>query len=113
TDNPEKDKIERERSVKKRLKEIKNKSNENIKTVRKMLEDSSESESSMILESDDVMTDKNSDEVNMQCAKEQFGKLTRYPIEGQVLIEFRGKKDEVYYIAKIFAVINEYYEVGS
>ncbi|KAG5886278.1 hypothetical protein JTB14_002772 [Gonioctena quinquepunctata] len=99
TDTPEKEQIEKEKRAQKRQMETKILcANKEGKGVRKVLQDSSTSESdaSMILESDGAMTDEfdeNSDGDTIPVAKNQLGNLTRDPVEGEfVLVEFQGKK---------------------
>lgn len=101
TDTPEKEQIEKEKQAKKRQMNTKILcANKKGKGVRKVLQDSSTSESdtSMILESDGAMTDEfdeNSDGDTIPVAKNQLGNLTRDPVEGEfVLVEFQGKKRE-------------------
>lgn len=116
TDTPEKEEIFREKQAKKRRSEIEKRGKKGMKkTVRKVLQDSStsESDSSMILESDDVMTDEDSDENNALNVEEELGKLARNPVEGEfIVVQFQGKKNLVYYIAKVLTIHNNDYEVS-
>ena len=67
----------------------------------------------MILESDDVMTDEEFDKDNVENVQEEFGKLRRNPVEGEfVVVEFQGKKNLVYYVAKVFKIQDNDYEVS-
>lgn len=67
----------------------------------------------MVLESDDVMTDEDSDRENVQKVKDRLGQLTRDPVEGEfILVEFQGKKNFIYYVAKVLEVQDIEYGVS-
>lgn len=122
TDTPEKEQIELEKQARKRQADMKTKvgcANKKGKTVvRRVLQDSSTSESdtSMILESDGAMTDEfddNSDIDSIPIAKDQLGNLSRDPVEGEfVLVEFQGRKDKIYYLAKVLAAQEGEFDVS-
>ncbi|KAG5874908.1 hypothetical protein JTB14_028478 [Gonioctena quinquepunctata] len=102
TDTPQKEQIGKEKQAKKRQMETKiSCANKKGKGVRKVLQDSStsESDSSMMLEGDGAMTDgfdENSDGDTIPVAKNQLENITRDPVKGEcVRVEFQGKKNSL------------------
>ncbi|XP_055922503.1 uncharacterized protein LOC129953377 [Eupeodes corollae] len=113
TDTPEKEEI-----LQNKIRKVQPKKKQ--KTVRKILQEisTSESDSSMVLERDDIMTDEDSDKTDDINDIENNEQLEpedpiRDAIPGDfILVEFKGKRNFVYYVAKILALEENGYQVA-